>query len=291
MKRKGPRNGGSRGTGGNGKKSGVNGSYKVGWGKPPDHTKFKPGQSGYPSGRPKGSRNRIRPGREDNPLRAIIRDEANELITVTDAKGRKTKITSARGVVRAIKFNALKGQHRSQKLWVQLTGHEERLAREEQYEDFRYWAEYKRQMGPQFKEVNSPDHLPHPDDVILDINAGVVRFAGPITKDEVPVWKRWRLIRRVVRDELVLVVEQKDKSEFEDTRESTECLIDAGKVVLMFIEQALDGSRETMRVLERLDLPDFGKIEPPIKRLEKGLKLIFPYVYQALRQESKADRP
>jgi hypothetical protein len=30
--------------------------YAVGYGKPPKHTRFKPGQSGNPSGRPKGSR-------------------------------------------------------------------------------------------------------------------------------------------------------------------------------------------------------------------------------------------
>jgi hypothetical protein len=31
--------------------------YEVGYGRPPKHTRFKPGQSGFPSGRPKGSKN------------------------------------------------------------------------------------------------------------------------------------------------------------------------------------------------------------------------------------------
>ena len=32
-------------------------SYKIGYGKPPEHTRFKPGQSGNPKGRKPGSRN------------------------------------------------------------------------------------------------------------------------------------------------------------------------------------------------------------------------------------------
>ena len=36
--------------------------YEVGYGKPPAGTRFKPGQSGNPAGRPKGSR-RNRPSR------------------------------------------------------------------------------------------------------------------------------------------------------------------------------------------------------------------------------------
>jgi hypothetical protein len=39
------------------KKKPTPGDYKVGRGKPPIHTRFKPGQSGNPNGRPKGSRN------------------------------------------------------------------------------------------------------------------------------------------------------------------------------------------------------------------------------------------
>jgi hypothetical protein len=31
--------------------------YSVGYGRPPKHTRFKPGRSGNPKGRPRGSRN------------------------------------------------------------------------------------------------------------------------------------------------------------------------------------------------------------------------------------------
>lgn len=31
--------------------------YEVGYGRPPTHTRFQPGKSGNPNGRPKGSKN------------------------------------------------------------------------------------------------------------------------------------------------------------------------------------------------------------------------------------------
>jgi len=34
-----------------------NGDYEVGYGKPPKHSRYKPGQSGNPNGRPKGPKN------------------------------------------------------------------------------------------------------------------------------------------------------------------------------------------------------------------------------------------
>jgi hypothetical protein len=38
------------------KKRRPSGDYEVGYGKPPKHTRFKPGQSGNPKGRPKASK-------------------------------------------------------------------------------------------------------------------------------------------------------------------------------------------------------------------------------------------
>ena len=36
-------------------------TYKIGYGKPPVKTRWKPGHSGNPKGRPRGSRNRLSP--------------------------------------------------------------------------------------------------------------------------------------------------------------------------------------------------------------------------------------
>ena len=73
---------------------------EVGYGKPPAESRFKPGQSGNPGGRPKGSRNRkTSPEQED--LRSIFYKEANRRVPIDDG-GRRVKIPMAQLVMRSI---------------------------------------------------------------------------------------------------------------------------------------------------------------------------------------------
>jgi Family of unknown function (DUF5681) len=53
--------------------------YEVGYGKPPHHTRFKPGQSGNPRGRPSGSKN----------LKTLLGDALNEPVVIADNGGRR----------------------------------------------------------------------------------------------------------------------------------------------------------------------------------------------------------
>jgi hypothetical protein len=57
-------------------------NYTVGYGKPPRHTRFRKGQSGNPSGRPKGSRS----------LQDVVFKALNETVTIT-VNGRRKKLT------------------------------------------------------------------------------------------------------------------------------------------------------------------------------------------------------
>ena len=65
--------------------------YEVGYGKPPRHTRFKPGQSGNPRGRPSGSKN----------LKTLLSEALNEPVTITE-NGRRRKITKREAIVRQV---------------------------------------------------------------------------------------------------------------------------------------------------------------------------------------------
>src|SRR5258708_35627849 len=50
------------------------GDYEVGYGRPPKATRFKPGQSGYPRGRPRKSKNG----------KTLLKQELNEVVFVNE---------------------------------------------------------------------------------------------------------------------------------------------------------------------------------------------------------------
>ena len=76
--------------------------YKVGYGKPPKRTQFKPGKSGNPSGRPKGSRN----------LATDLAAELCEPITVRE-EGRQRRISKQRALIKSLMAKALQGDVRA----------------------------------------------------------------------------------------------------------------------------------------------------------------------------------
>jgi hypothetical protein len=76
--------------------------YAVGYGRPPEHTRFKPGRSGNPKGRPKGQCN----------LRTIVTETLNERITIREGE-RRRRVPQSEALVRSILNRALKGDLRA----------------------------------------------------------------------------------------------------------------------------------------------------------------------------------
>ncbi len=76
--------------------------YAVGYGRPPEHTRFKPGRSGNPKGRPKRHRN----------LRTIVEAILNERIRIREGE-RTRDVPRLEALVRTILDRALKGDPRA----------------------------------------------------------------------------------------------------------------------------------------------------------------------------------
>lgn len=74
------------------------GDYPVGFCKPPTHTQFKPGQSGFPTGRPKGAKNES----------TILREMMHQRIEVREG-GRARKVSRLEGLYLRCLESALKG--------------------------------------------------------------------------------------------------------------------------------------------------------------------------------------
>jgi replication-associated recombination protein RarA len=77
-------------------------AYEIGYRRPPASGRFKPGKSGNPKGRPKGSRNFL----------TLLEQELNKTISVTE-NGRKRKLTRLQAIVKRMVNSALAGDQRA----------------------------------------------------------------------------------------------------------------------------------------------------------------------------------
>lgn len=82
---------------------------KVGYRRPPKHSRFKPGQSGNPRGRQK----------RDTTIVEALSDELRATITVQE-NGRQLRITKAKTVAKSLVMKAVKGDTKAFALIMQL---------------------------------------------------------------------------------------------------------------------------------------------------------------------------
>jgi Family of unknown function (DUF5681) len=74
----------------------------VGYKRPPREHQFRPGQSGNPSGRPKGARN----------FKSELREELSELVTVRDGD-QEIEVSKQRALIKSLVAAAIEGKQRA----------------------------------------------------------------------------------------------------------------------------------------------------------------------------------
>ena len=119
--------------------------YAVGYGRPPEHTRFKPGRSGNPKGRPKRHRN----------LRTIVEDILNERMRIR--VGERTRdVPQVEALVRTILNRALKDDLRAFNALMALIRTTDLAGEEPEVAEAEAWtqdgqallADYLRRHGP-----------------------------------------------------------------------------------------------------------------------------------------------
>lgn len=241
--------------------------YEVGYGRPPVQSRFRPGQSGNPRGRPRGSRNRRTiPGLREEKLKTLILEEAYRPITVSDPAGRVT-IPMAQAVLRSVAVNAAKGSHRAQRHFTELLAATERDKKREMDELLQTAIEYKRswEEGIAYCKKHGlpdPDPVPHPDDVVVDLRTGTVFFRGPVTKEDRAELDR---VRQGIRDSLSELAFL--RSELEKQPGDQRCIED-----IEYEEYMLALQRFTEQVLTGADAAELPRPVRPLSVQENMAK-------------------
>ncbi len=163
-------------------------AFETGYGKPPQGSRFQPGQSGNPGGRPKGAKNKI-PALNGGRLKDIIMEEANRTISVRDGEKNVT-MPMVRTVIRSLVVSADKGNSRAQRLFTGLlyTTEREQAAQEYALLDavIGYKVDWERELERRARlGIEAPEPFPHPDQIIVDLRGdGGITIKGPMTKQE-----------------------------------------------------------------------------------------------------------
>lgn len=195
--------------------------YEVGYGKPPTSTRFKPGRSGNPKGRPKGARNRPA---VTSPIvermKEIVLEEAYRTITINDAD-RQVSVPMVQAIMRSLAVNAAKGNPRAQRLFTELLRTTERENARLNAEWFDTALTYKIAWDRELQRrkalgITGPDPLPHPDNVIIDMDAGTAYIRGPRTREEKAELEMWQTRRVALTGELARLTASLKKSSGED---------------------------------------------------------------------------
>jgi len=183
---------------------------------PPSKTRFQPGTSGNPNGRPRRTPDDGLSVRSSASAQATLED-GRRLVTMRD-QGKARQVSLIEAVAAAQSKSALGGSVVAQRDKLDCFARIERVERLEIEAEHARIQDYKDRIHRVREEAKSQretftEPLPHPDDIIL-IPGQWARFVGPMTPEEALAFEA----KRKLRDTLLLQ-DELDEREF-DIREN-----------------------------------------------------------------------
>ncbi len=166
----------------------------IGYGRPPSWTRFKPGTSGNPRGRP---RKAAPPSlhADDSPSDAILRAELAKKRRYKEA-GKIKEASTAELLGRAEIDTALKGNPLAQRhvyqrqLVLEANDRERtRIEMEKRIESFETMVSYRKLQASRYEAATAEEAAsfslgPHPDDILLNHSTKSWRVRGPFDRDD-----------------------------------------------------------------------------------------------------------
>jgi hypothetical protein len=93
--------------------TGITNQYEIGYGRPPQHSRFKKGQSGNPTGRRRYT--------DSKRGQQLLLEEANRLVTIREGE-KKLRIPAVQAALRSLFFAAMKGNTSAQRMVLSALG-------------------------------------------------------------------------------------------------------------------------------------------------------------------------
>ena len=121
-------------------------------------------------------------------MKTVVLEEAYRMIGVRDGD-RLVEIPVIQAIVRSVALHAAKGHQRSQQMFAELLQWVERENKALHNQWLETAIEYKLGWERELRRrklcgETGPEPLPHPDDVVVNMDTGQIEIHGPMTKEE-----------------------------------------------------------------------------------------------------------